>query len=1170
MTITDSGISKEFDVGDTLNIVDLFTLGGTLDPGDYDQVYASLIIDAIGESSSNEFSNITIDQLDNLNLAADSDVNNPKIRFKGYGEYKFIFYTIDFFTTPTDDNKLTVTVTVDRPVITFRFKTAPTPDLGTCSEENCDVIDLGFSSTASEISSTFNVFMGGSQVTSSALLADIFADVTGVSFSLIYDSVVVKNGATYTITEPGTYYLDIYSYTSTVFIVQFVILSVVVAPVSYASVRFTGPISINYGNMLPSIYGYLTEDPISTPSGSITVLSEPTSTTTKVILVDGFTSGSGISNVNEYEIPNLSPGMYILKATLNGSTIYGFLDIDKGDVEIYNSLETSYTIGTTPTTITFATAIYVIRRITNSITSTVSGVTVTFANTFTPADGSSPSSITTSTYTMDIEGTLEIIATFAGNSTYKATSERYIINIGPVPVDVALNKNYFITRSELTTSRITGIEADMINNMTFTNRLTGISLTTEEIAIIKNNISILYDDTTAVSRTAIIYYRTTTSSVQSDLLTSTEIVDYINITDVLLPKLIGAADSVSIKGIQVLDGSQITLNYTKSSVNYNVTLTKNNTGDVYAIDSEDDTDSITFVSIKDSSNNDVVLTTSELEYLDDIPQHHTDIEDIPNGLYRALVQGGASLASSYTFTTNTTEHIVLTDTVVIEIDIINYLLDRIGATSRDITYLMESPHLIYNDSVAETDYKISSSYLTVKIGSVTVPSALSSDILVTPDLTVLAAKSDLQDIENIPLTSGETYLDVYNGSTKLTLTRSYTLVLPKMVISGVESDIEVWFDGKGVVFGTPVGVTADSTIADKVNATYTETVNTDNTESVVTTVITNYEAVETIVLDDDSTDTSRPFWLSLINKLTAFKAALTTAIKADPEFYLTNTDITNADFSSSMLSIYEINGGGTLDLEDFGDNVETFTGHLESLPDTYDKLVSNEVNTIILKKHILASMVIIKKALINFISIRYTSGSSIPAEGTYSLTGLLKNQTITFVPDSFSGTYGTVNATIVINTPYANIPTLPQTYIYTYWVVVPITISLPYTNSSDESTTATFTLVTDNPGTNIATGAVFNNQTAITAATATNAEVLLENVSSSMTFKYTASNIVMKGSAGITVNDSNLFHGTLKSQFTFNIKKYRSNVDKCYRFNSNLITDSTVNATISQLNTVTP
>ena len=1168
MTITDSGISKEYEFGDILNIVNLFILSGTLASDDYDQVYATLIVEAIGESTSNEFTNITIDALDNINLSTDSDVNNPKIKFKGYGDYKFLFFTSDFFTNPSTVNKLTVTVTVSRPIVTFMFKTPPSPDLGSCSGDNCDVIDLTYITTGNEMSNAFDAYIDSVQVTNSTMLSSIFSDVTSISFSLTFNNVIIKNGGTYEITQSGIYYLDINSYISTVFIVQFASLGITVDPVSYAGARFYKPIQINYGEQLPSIYGYLTEDSISTPLEDITILEEPKSNVTLVILVDGFTSGSGISNINESEIPTLTPGMYVLKSTINGTTIYGMLNISKASIEIYNSMQPTYSVNSTPTVITFASSIYVIRRITNSVVTTISGATLTFTNTFTPSNGAPPSNITSSTYTMNTAGTLEILATYGGSSMYKSASERFIISIGPIPVDVRINKKYFITRSELTSSRVTELQTDMINNMVFTNTLTGVSMTSTQISTIKSGINVVYDDTVSVSRYVTIYYRKTTGSTVSALLSSTEVVDYLNITDVLIPKLKGSATSVAIKGIKILDGSKITLNYTKSSVNYNVTLEKNTGTEVYAIESESNTSSVTFVPVKDNGNVTITLITSELKYLDDIPQYHTDITGIPNGLYRAIAKAGSSLSNQFVFTNNTTEHIALTDTVTVEIDILNYILDRISSTSRSFTYLMESPHLIYTNTTASANYKIASSYLNVKIGSVKVPTNIITNFVVTPDLAILEAKTNLQPIENIPLTSTDTYLNIYNNTTKLNLTRSYTLVLPKMVINSIKSDIETWFFGKGVVFETPLGVTSSSTIEDKVNAIYTETVNYNNTESTITSSITNYEVVETIVLNENSSDTSRPFWMSLINKLSAFKTSLTNAIKNDPEKYLTNDDIDNGNFSSSMLSIYGL-GGTTLDLEDFSDNVETYTGHLESLPDTYDKLVSNEVNTIILKRHILASMVMIQKALINFISISYTSPDSDPITPVNTvISGHLRNKTVTLTPSPFTGTYGAVDITVTINIPYANIPVLSQPYIYTYWVIVPIIISASYINSNNQKTTTTLRLVTSSPGTNIATGASYYNQSSISANTATVAQILLENISSAITLKYSATDVIIKGSSGITISDSDLFHGTLTSQFTFNIAKYRTNINKYYKFNYNMISTNIVNANIIQTSTL--
>ena len=414
MKITDRGISKEYEFGDILNIVNLFILSVDTFASD---VYATLIIEAIGESISNEFTNITIDALDNINLSKDSDRNNPKIKFKGYGDYKFLFFTSDFFTNPSTENKLTVTVTVSRPIVTFMFKTSPppSPDLGSCSGDNCDVIDLTYITTGNEMSNAFDAYIDSEKVINSTMLSSIFSDVTSISFSLTFNNVIIKNGGTYEITQSGIYYLDINSYISTVFIVQFASLGITVDPVSYAGARFYKPIQINYGEQLPSIYGYLTEDSISTPLEDITILEEPKSNVTLVILVDGFTSGSGISNINESEIPTLTPGMYVLKSTINGTIIYGMLNISKASIEIYNSMQPIYSVNSTPTVITFASSIYVIRRITNSVVTTISGATLTFTNTFTPSNGASPSNITSSTYTMNTAGTLEILATYGGS-----------------------------------------------------------------------------------------------------------------------------------------------------------------------------------------------------------------------------------------------------------------------------------------------------------------------------------------------------------------------------------------------------------------------------------------------------------------------------------------------------------------------------------------------------------------------------------------------------------------------------------------------------------------------------------------------------------------------------------------------------------------------------------
>jgi len=1174
MTITDSGISKIYSVGDILEIVDLFVLSGTLSPDDYNEVYGTLRIDAIGESTSNEFTNITLDDLANINLASDSDINNPKIRFKGYGDYKFIFYTNAFFTNPTNINKLSITVTVTRPTVTFVFKTPPSPDLGSCSGDNCDIINLTYTSTNNQILNTFDPYINNSLVSNTLLRNDIFGDIINISFSLIYGGVVIKNGGTYEIINSGTYYIDISTYNSTVFIVKFVNLRIDVDPVSYTNARFIGPISISYGNQLPSIFSYLTEDPISTPINSITTLNEPLTPVTRIILVDGFVSDSGITNLNESEIPSLLPGLYILKATINGTTIYGILNISKAIVEIYNSMSPTYsTIGST--VINFVNSIYVVRRLTNSVMTTISGATLTYTITFSPVNGSSPVLITTPTYTIANEGTLEIIATFNGNTIYKSATDRFLITIGPIPVDISLSKRYFITRSELSQTRIISLQSDMKNNISFINRLTGISLSSSQITTIKNDISIQFNDIQPVSRYATIYYRTTTNPITSSLLSSVEIVDYLNITDVLLPKLLGNANSISIKGIKVHDGSQITLNYTKNSVNSNITLTKNTSGQVYAIDSETNTSDITFIPIKDSGNNTITLTTSELRYLDDEPQHYNNMTDMPNGLYRAIVKGGTTLDRKYLFTNNTTQHIVLTDTLNIEIDILNYILDRINATNRTFTYLMEDPHLIYSSTEPSSNYKISSSYLRFKIGNLLIPSANTSNLLITPNLSILASKTNLLPIEIIPLNSTDTYLDVYDGTTKLNLTRSYTLVLPKMVINTIKSDIETWFQSRNIEFDTPLGITSSSTIEDKVNAIYTETVNYNNTTSTITTVIKNYEVIETIVLNTNSNDTSRPFWMGLINKLAAFKTALTTKIRENPHQYLTNNDIDNGNFSSSALSVYDLNGSNTtLDLEDFDDNIETYTNQLTSIPTTYNKLVSNEVNTIILKQHLLTSMVMIQKALINFISIRYTPSNTnnnndndtdnngIPDDGIYNIQSTILNKTVSFIPSPFNGVYGNVNFNIIINIPLSNFPKFEQSYIYTYWAIIPMNISAQYTNANNQISTATLTLLTDSPNTNIGTGATFNNSN---LSSSTNAEILLEGITSGITLKYNVTNIRIKGSTGFIINDIDLFHGALTNKFTFEIKKYRLNINKYFKYNYNLISNSIVIGKITQI-----
>lgn len=1035
MTITQSNVSTTYNMGDTINIIDLFELGAGTELSD---VNFTITYDAVGETST-EVSDVPITDLENIGMSADADVNNPKIRFNGYGEYSLVFYTNTFLTTLFATRYLAVTIKVEQSAIRLVYKELPSITLATCSGE-CDeslyTFTLAHTSSDNGIENIFDLYTGETKITDSVMLDAIYEDLTDLSLLLKLDNILVQNGGNHVVTTEGIYQIELSSYTSSSYIFQMSQVSITVVPISYSNVRFAEPYKMEYGSLITNLHQYLTTEAEDSEEDTRLSVSDLPSTYnyTLVSIVGGFSTTIIKSN-----IPTTPPGMYIISLQLADDTINGLLVISKATLVVNSSVQDLYKLEDPSVILTFNDLVYM--RTPGGIKK--SSESVSLAITLTPADGSSVATITTPTYTLSTFGTLEIIATYSGSLYYKSARLRITSIIGSVPIDITIGKKYFITRDELNSDRIIEIEDDIVSNLVLTNRITGSILDSESDAIVRDNITVNYSDTAGANRQVVIYYTYTEGGVTNDETTVSQNSDYLRLNS-LVETLSGNDGTVSIKGIRVIDGSSITLVYDYRGENFVVTLDPNDDGEVYKIDSGGSTDGITYVTILDSEDDEVEIATDELIYLQDTASNFTNIATMPNGFYKAFIVGSGLRSDEYLLNnSNISQHIVFTDTVVVELDIINYLIDRITSTDRPINYLLESPHLLNVIGGTQDDFTISKNYFTVKVSDTAIGSDYSSNMKLLPDMIYAGENLSTDNIALIPFTESTPYLDLYNGTDKLDIAPSYTLTLPPMVIDEVEYDMNTWFTDNNITLNDPSSIMTSETLSQDVI---------DDISDNITTVVTNYDDLEMIVIDESSINSARSFWINQLDKFTYLKSTLDTTIRGDPGSYLTNQDIENA-YPGESISTYDY---GVLDLSDFDEND---LAALEQVSDVYDTLVYNEINTLVLKRQLVISMLLVKYDHFRSLGFKYQTVTNNIEVESFDETGF------TLIPDTFSGSYGTISMVITVTvtnekTDYGSVPGTHNATRYTY-SDHPSTLSVTYTNSEDVVSSVTFDKVSE-------------------------------------------------------------------------------------------------------------
>jgi hypothetical protein len=137
----------------------------------------------------------------------------------------------------------------------------------------------------------------------------------------------------------------------------------------------------------------------------------------------------------------------------------------------------------------------------------------------------------------------------------------------------------------------------------------------------------------------------------------------------------------------------------------------------------------------------------------------------------------------------------------------------------------------------------------------------------------------------------------------------------------------------------------------------------------------------------------------LIGKLASLRSGIESAIRETPVDYITSSDITSlAEYPGVDIDI---------DSSAYNDNDELKTV-LEENSETYALLIENEINTILLKKHILSSMVAIQTGLFNRLTVNYEPH-------TISLTGVsFSDGSLDINLSSFKGTSGQVFITLTV------------------------------------------------------------------------------------------------------------------------------------------------------------
>jgi len=988
-------------VGDIINIFDIVNLGELLI---ISNIYISLLVTThtsnliIPDDGDNHaqsdltYSNqgntvayinqIRGDQLGNVGMANDGDFNNPKIKLNTVGTYDLTVHTATF------DDSVTVRINVQKKTYTLQYKTAPAPSLGSIGsqDDNTNVV-LTFNKSDNSIENTFDVYDNNVKVTDSDLLTFVYERITELSFKLMKDNVPVKVGGTFEITESGSYQLDMFNFTSELLLIDFSKISFTIDDVSYSNVRFAEPVNITFGSTIPQIHSYLTIDTLSTLSPTRLTQSDISSYTVQLV------NPSNSATINQQNIPVTEPGTYILKILFGSNTVTGLLNIGKAKINIKNTLNKFYKVSSG--SLNLGELFYV---------ETLNGIkkpneTLTFNVKFTSLSGaitiSSLSTATSSVFNITENGTVEITVTYAGSDLYIPSTDYQTTTVGKIPLSMSVTSNFLMTSTELTSTKITQVESDIINSVNATNSITNESISSDLLSLLKTKLSIKYRQSSSESHCFELKYTLTENNVEGSINTVTVTDTFLNMADFIDP-LENNTKTLSIKGIKVFDGSTLTLNYHKTveSVKTHSTITLVSNDNYYKIDNSTDT-SVTYVNIVDNNNDTITLATSELTYVETSIIDYTNMANLRDDIYKVVltVNDNNNDFSEYSITQQVNDNVVITSNLAITLDLLNYLADRINQNDREIDYLLEKPQLNYSISSSVDDYTISGSYLTASFTAnqitTSIPSSFLTNMKVQPDFAYVADNLNNDSID-LPFTTSTHGLDVYNGTTKLNITSTFKVDVPNLTINNKQISLDTWLEDNSIVINDPTSI-ANVSVNDNISTLV------QNIDSNMASIIPEFEQIENIVLDTNNTDPSRSFWVGLIDKLSVLRSKLETQIRADPGMFLFNDDIDDLNEYSGI----NVN----LDLTTFDQADLNF---LTNNSDIYSKLIRNEINTIILRKHILTSAVILKYNLLDKLTLNYTTG-------TKTFTASVSNGSVLINIPSFSGTFGEITMSMSVN-----------------------------------------------------------------------------------------------------------------------------------------------------------
>ena len=879
------------------------------------------------------------------------------------------------------------------------------------SDSDNDTIRLHYSGNA--MSTYLHLYEGDNLVDNPT---SIFSNIEYIKFTLSLGDKQLYTGNTYTVTSSGTYKISLQAYSSSSYFITYQTLNVVVAPISYALLEMPSTLSyikMSYGSALPSLYKRfrLPDDD--------TVFEEsdfPDKYTAELV-----NSANPNIVITQNNIPTAPPATYTIEITFPGledNPIVGILNISKASVKIHSDLAESYTLQSDNITLS---SMFSVRTLSGFTEATAP---IELTATFTDANGT-VSSASTNPFDPTVPGVLAVIVTYNGSDQYNKTSRKVYTVIGPILLGMSLSKKYVFSPSEFTTSKKEEVEDDILSNLSIVNLAGGSQSVTQPVYdMVTAQTTIVYKPDTTVIRKFSLFYALNTGSgygaVQESIVVA-ESSTFAKLADTLRGS---SSVSISIRGIRVYPGTSLSLTYTPDNSNnaLSATLTANNSGEVYAIDASIGVaDSVTYVALPNSLD----LSTSNITSTKILKADFTDLATLPNGLYtvglsvKMTSDGDDVGVDSNTYNINITypeySNILIADAFNVEMDIMNHLLDRLPSTGYTIGHLLTEPY--FNNDLRNvgspelSNYIMGSDYLRLsyKINNVAtqIHSAFVEAFDVRPNVTYIALNAS-DFMATIPFTSASSAFDLYFNNAKLASTNVYSNGLPYMIISAEPSSILTWFTNNNITLGTPTGLDSQNDLPEILDHIY------ENIDS-SSPLVTNYDTIQDIVLNPYHTNTSRAFWRNMIAKLNTTREELSDLIDANKAEYFDEDDMDGIGVYSGI------------DFTNDEDLDEYFTNN----GSIYDTLLPKEIDTVILRKYLLASMVAIKSNNVPTLSVKYA-----PLAMTVS-GQVTDGQLVVNIPDNFVGASGDVSISIAVSvstnqgTEYqSNTSVLFTSYIY--------------------------------------------------------------------------------------------------------------------------------------------